>query len=120
MTPAERALLLAVFRWAYAERVDLHVLLYKWSRPGPSTTFWGIDYTAERTGCTLAIRRGRLGMADYFVASVAEAVDVLVALGILPAQFSTAYRAGWDAALGSGAKRWPRRMPRAPRELVRP
>src|SRR5689334_22148135 len=33
------------------------------------------------------------------VKSVAHAVDSLVAEGILPARFSTAYRAGWAAAL---------------------
>lgn len=30
-------------------------------------------------------------------ASVREAVDLLVAFGFLPARFSSAYRAGWDA-----------------------
>lgn len=32
------------------------------------------------------------------VTTVTEAVDVLVALGLLPARFSSAYRSGWDAA----------------------
>lgn len=32
------------------------------------------------------------------VQSVTQAVDVLVALGYLPARFSSAYRAGWDSS----------------------
>jgi hypothetical protein len=31
------------------------------------------------------------------VETVIQAVDILVAVGILPARFSSAYRAGWDA-----------------------
>jgi hypothetical protein len=48
-----------------------------------------------------------LATVDYYggrelqrlpVRTVTEAVDVLVALGFLPARFSSAYRSGWDAA----------------------
>jgi hypothetical protein len=48
-----------------------------------------------------------LATVDYYgsqelqrlpVTTVTEAVDVLVALGFLPARFSSAYRSGWDAA----------------------
>jgi len=43
---------------------------------------------------------GRYVTGRWYVAlSFTEAVDILVALGYLPARFSTAYRAGWDAAM---------------------
>lgn len=40
----------------------------------------------------------RESVQELPVRTVTEAVDVLVALGFLPARFSSAYRAGWDAA----------------------
>lgn len=50
-------------------------------------------------------RAGEVGVRDcrlrpltwHEVESVTQAVDVLVALGYLPARLSSAYRAGWDA-----------------------
>jgi hypothetical protein len=60
-----------------------------------------------------------LATVDYYgskelqrlpVTTVTEAVDVLVALGFLPARFSSAYRSGWDKAngfaLARAAHRW--------------
>jgi hypothetical protein len=60
-----------------------------------------------------------LATVDYYgsqelqklpVTTVTEAVDVLVALGFLPARFSSAYRVGWDKANGfaqaRAAHRW--------------
>jgi hypothetical protein len=40
----------------------------------------------------------RESVQELPVRTVTEAVDVLVALGFLPARFSSAYRSGWDAA----------------------
>lgn len=39
----------------------------------------------------------RESVQELPVTTVTEAVDVLVALGFLPARFSSAYQSGWDA-----------------------
>lgn len=45
---------------------------------------------------------GRFAYNQWYAAkNFTEAVDMLVALGYLPARFSTAYRAGWDAGCDS-------------------
>lgn len=100
MTGAERTLLLALFRWARTEgRLEWGRWHYRWSREtGPREQWVGIDYSAD-DGEFLTLWRGRTNMRTYFVADVAEAVDVLAALGIVPLQFSTAYRAGYDACM---------------------
>lgn len=56
----------------------------------------------ESGPASLAATRDYYGSEDFkdlSVTTVAEAVDVLVALGFLPPRFSSAYRAGWDAAI---------------------
>lgn len=101
MTPAERQLLRGVFRWGRAAG---------WRPTWPQ--IWALD------GVTVDfvrsyVRRPSVGVwrrhdpgvegvrrwanGNVQVVSVAEAVDLLVTLGILPSRFSTAYRAGWDA-----------------------
>ena len=112
MTPAERSLLLALFRWARAEGITYGGANW-WSRPGPIEQRWGIDFESD---CDfLRIWRGRNTSRRYWVASITEAVDVLVALGIAPARFSTAYRAGWDAAGGAPESESRRVRPAVPR-----
>jgi hypothetical protein len=69
--------------------------------PGSESRFPGltvtIDYRCEP-------------VKELPVRTVTEAVDVLVALGFLPARFSSAYRVGWDKANGfaqaRAAHRW--------------
>lgn len=95
MTRAERTLLLAVFRWARTEGVRLDGAM-RWTSPPPHR--WGVDYWGGRDDRDLHIwRTGQMLGVNYRVVDVAEAVDLLAALGILPLQFSTAYRAGYDA-----------------------
>lgn len=96
MTTDERRLLLSVFRWAYAEGFELTTAYHRWTRRGPIEHRWGVSLEDPESP-RLLIWRGRTNGRDYWVASIAEAVDLLVTLGILPARFSTAYRAGWDA-----------------------
>lgn len=98
MTPAERSLLLAVFRWARAKGVRLDGAM-RWTSPPPHR--WGVDfcpYEFDRDEPVhLAIWRTGFSAKDYWVTSIAEAVDVLVALGLLPHRFSTSYAAGFEA-----------------------
>jgi hypothetical protein len=100
VTRAERTLLLAVFRWARTEGgMQWGRWHYRWTRQsGPREQWLGIDFDRE-DGEYLSIYRGRASGRDYWVADIAEAVDVLAALGILPLRFSTAYRAGYDACM---------------------
>jgi hypothetical protein len=98
VTRAERTLLLALFRWARAEGGVQYGRLHRWSHRGESREqWWGVDFFDD--GDYVSIWRGRDNARDYWVRDIAEAVDVLAALGIVPARFSTAYRAGYDAAM---------------------
>lgn len=119
MTPAERTLLREVFRWAIREGIQQGTHA-RWTRRGPVEHRWGVSLDFDRL--YLTVWRGRCTGRDYLVTSIAEAVDVLVALGVLPPRFSTAYRAGWDwcywRGLATSADAAPIE-PAAPRELVR-
>jgi hypothetical protein len=96
MTAAERTLLLALFRWGRAEGLE-YGRSSRWSRQtGERETWWGVDFCVGDE--YIDVWRGRANEKRYFVASIAEAVDVLAALGIVPPRFSTAYRAGWYVA----------------------
>ena len=92
MTPAEQGLLLAVFRWARAEAVERYTLA--------GTLVWGTDqWRVHRLSYGLLVTRGSAAPDIYYARDVPEAVDLLAALGILPPQFSTAYRAGYEACM---------------------
>jgi hypothetical protein len=132
VTPAERALLRELVRWARTEGgMDYGSPVFMWTRRigVPDEQWWGVTFYAREweAGETarLDIWRWPDNTQGYWVRSVAEAVDVLVALGIAPARFSTAYRAGWDA-MGRYAVQahygsdWTAIRPAAKRELVRP
>lgn len=96
MTRAEQALLLQLFRWARTEGVRLDGAM-RWGSPPPHR--WGIDFWKGLDDRDLFVwREGRVVGTNYPVASITEAVDLLVTLGIVPARFSTAYRAGYNAA----------------------
>lgn len=113
MTPAERALLLALFRWAWgAGWINVG---YRnapiWRNPsgGP----W-VGMQKDHPGVIGVV--GNEGEESYRAASISQAVDILAALDIIPARFSTAYAAGWYAALSEdtlpGAE--PDALPMAP------
>lgn len=100
MTPAERTLLLALFRWAR----DHGVINVGWRR----APVWRYRFRfGGASRVVVSHQRGFRGIAvagagvthdDYRCQTIGQAVDILAALGIVPARFSTAYRAGWDAA----------------------
>lgn len=94
MSVAEIALMREIVRWRKA-----HGWLYQ---------FWGARWVESRSGRAVTYESGdgEVGVTPnyhirnyrwYPVESVTQAVDVLVAFGYLPARFSSAYRAGWDA-----------------------
>lgn len=91
MTAEERALLRAVLRWARASGVESDY--HRWTRRGPIEQRWGVSWEDSSTP-KLLIWRGRDTGQDYWVRSIAEAVELLVALDILPMRFSAAYEAG--------------------------
>lgn len=78
-----------------------------WLTPGSQATCMKVGVTPNYTGVQAVWHK---------VASVAQAIDLLVALGYLPARFSTAYRAGWDAyneasEIGEAARPYTEMMP---------
>lgn len=92
LTLDEVALLREVFRWARNHDV--------------TRTAWGDAWRQGLKGKMVTRDENTIGWApdrwsDYHwlaVDSIAQAVDVLVAVGYLPQRFSSAYRAGWDAS----------------------
>lgn len=128
MNRAERRLLLELFRWARAEGGLEYGGLYTWARRGlEGPGRWGITFYANDwepgEPVSLEIWRNRQTAKAYWVASIAEAVDLVVALGIAPARFSTTYRAGWDAAnryaeVAHCGDEWRSVRPAARRELA--
>jgi hypothetical protein len=103
MNRAERGLLLELFRWARAEGGLQYGGLYRWARRTGEGQRWGIVFHAEdfELGETVEIDIWRSGINTqaFWAKSIAEAVNQLVALGIAPHRFSTAYRSGYDAAM---------------------
>lgn len=96
MTTDEVALLRAVVQWRRAEGwayvPDLN--LYA---GGPGTP--AVSWSTETGEIGMTRKLDRVGYRWMPVGSVTEAVDLLVMFGFLPARFSSAYRAGWEAAL---------------------
>lgn len=62
--------------------------VFMWLKPNSQATCMKVGITPHY---------GVVASVWHKVASVTQALDLLVALGYLPARFSTAYRAGWDA-----------------------
>lgn len=93
LTTGEIALLREVFRWARNRGIQRN-------------TWTGGVWRTDVHGKRVAIDDGLVGWApdrwtDYHwlaVDSIAQAVDVLVAVDYLPQRFSSAYAAGWDAS----------------------
>lgn len=110
MSTAERELLAAISRW---NRTDPHTgaTLKFWHRPWEPSFWpgWWRSHDGRIEVCwaedrepsnTIAVtwqeeRYGPERVARFEVTSVHEAVDVLVAFGVLPARFSSAFAAGY-------------------------
>lgn len=120
MTPAEIGVMRQIIAWRKANRVDFvrrDVLGMYWEAPYDLKRR-GRDEVAYDNKMTAALGISmRRGWSDnykwYEVASFTQAVDLLVAFGLLPARFSTAYRAGWDAAYEADQLAWEDAVPPA-------
>jgi hypothetical protein len=114
LTAEEIGLLKEIVRWRRSHDVSFYLTRGKNTFAGPYgfmewARFSDAPDGGPRVRSSVAIDRDepdrvgeardyRYGTYSYHrVASVTQAVDLLVALGYLPARFSTAYRAGWDA-----------------------
>jgi hypothetical protein len=96
MTVREIALMREIVKWRKANGVDF------WRARPPIGRF--IEWTSREHAVAHDIGDQQMGYGtprDLFqwvdVETLTQAVDLLVALGYLPARFSTAYRTGWDA-----------------------
>ncbi len=96
LTPEDRQLLRSVLKWARANgwRGSRFVVGRRWDDAmGDNEVVWWHD-TVDRDAWTLVTN---LVPGEVCPRSVAQAVDVLVALGVLPAEFSSAYTAGRES-----------------------
>ena len=94
MTVAEIALMREIVTW---RRVNSYAYVPRmWYSGGPEAPGVAWDFAAGQVGVTPRLDLVQLQWHD--VDSLTQAVDVLTALGYLPARFSSAYRAGWEAA----------------------
>lgn len=104
LSAADRSILREVMRWVRANGWQRGHWEGEWVS-ADGLTMVCTDYGVSRG---LAIRRRQTVAAGWSyggnparfvnrVGSVREAVDVLVALGVLPAEFSSAFDAGYDA-----------------------
>ena len=97
MTAAERRLLLALFRWARAAGArnigprGSHLWKGR-DASDMSVVGWGREWPEE-----IDVAKGGDPIRTHHADSVAEAVDILAALDVIPKRFSTAYLAGWEA-----------------------
>lgn len=106
LTPEEIGLLKQVFRWRrdngktffLSHSFGPHGFL-SWDEPrNTDGVRRGVTFDREwpdRIGETTSYHRQTFRWHE--VADARQAVDLLVAYGYLPARFSSAYRAGWDA-----------------------
>lgn len=92
-----RKLLTNVHRWAHTNGWHWHECWGWVNAPYASEATVGVDWDPDVR--TITVRRndgsGIFRPTTYPTDSVRQAVDLLVAVGILPAQFSSAYAAGW-------------------------
>lgn len=92
----DRELALAVRRWAVANGWTCH-RWHGWINAATeSAATIGVDWSTEDEDVTLRRRdpSGWWRYDVYPVGSLTQAVDLLAALGVLPAELSSAYRAG--------------------------
>ncbi len=102
MTVAELALMREIAKWRREQEITYwrargigrFVVWAKHGAPGARREVtWDPSNEPRELGHGNGWRR-----SEYVkVANVTQAVDVLVALGYLPARFSSAYRAGWES-----------------------
>jgi hypothetical protein len=59
-----------------------------------------VQYTTDRREAAMDVYNATPAIHRLWPSAIREAVDVLVALGVLPARFSTAYAAGQASVLG--------------------
>jgi hypothetical protein len=107
MTVAEIAVMREIVKWRKAEGVDF------WRSRAPLGEWaeWHIRRDGKRLAVIVEHPKTSpvlgWGRDEYWVPitwepginTFTQAVDVIVALGFLPARFSSAYRAGWEEAL---------------------
>jgi hypothetical protein len=93
LAAADRLLLRSVLSWARASgwRGWKPANGYQWNRVDSNDEVWWYYDADDRDAWTLVTN---VVPAEACVTSVAQAVDVLVALGILPSELSSHYRAG--------------------------
>lgn len=112
MTVREIALMREIVKWRKANRIDYLPDHSRYLTAGGRTVAWttlDISWDKPMVGVSPAYyaSAGSPGMPYewHCVHSFTEAVDLLAALGYLPARFSTAYLAGYRAgcAVGSDA-----------------
>lgn len=104
MTVPEIALVRELVRWRKNNRAEWRPFTGCWRYPTVYTTgrraVVGAAVTWDPSDGEVGYSLGGT-MVHYFTwikaDSVTEAVDLLVALDILPTRFSSAYRAGWEA-----------------------
>lgn len=104
MTVPEIALVRELVRWRKNSRVEWRHYFACWQYPTVYATdhrpVVGAAVTWDPSDGEVGYSLGGTTLHDYTwikAASVTEAVDLLVALDILPTRFSSAYRAGWEA-----------------------
>lgn len=99
LTTDEIHLLREVARWCHHMGVSYDARNMEWTDPhGPSVYLLTRDTECD-IPTALGVRRKADGERSWYDAeSVAEAVDILVAIGFLPSRFSSCYRDGWEAS----------------------
>lgn len=101
MTADEVALLKEVVRWRRNHGVDYDFRGAAYKMADGRRIAWNTVSALHwpRAGEVGVYPCARRPLDWHQVESVTQAIDVLVALGYLPLRFSSAYRAGWEAAM---------------------
>lgn len=98
MTADEVALMRALVVWRRANGVTFNFYRARWSAPDGRSVTMNPAEAGDIWG-EVGVSAGALDPHRWLkVADLSEAVDVLVAVGYLPAKFSSAYRLGWQSA----------------------
>ena len=97
MTVEEIRLMRAVVRWRREMGIEFIASAALWREP----VVGGHAVSYDPPFGHLGISHHGKAWQWITVASVTEAVDILVAKGFLPATFSSAYREGWEAAMAA-------------------
>jgi uncharacterized protein (DUF2236 family) len=105
MTVQDIALVREIVRWRRNQGVEF----YRWPKTIGRFSEWKrrldgkrINVTIDEGGMNATLDYFSLGIVngiDIPLGTVSQTVDCLVAFGFLPPRFSSAYRAGWEAAV---------------------